>query len=339
MKDAGDPQGCQPPAGASAVAIAGPAPPRGEGCPDPVSNFFSRLSPASRPTMVDALRWFARALHSEDPHAVAWESLRQEHTRALRARLVEQRAPATAKKMLAALRGVLKECWRLELMGAEDYQRAVDLPAVRGRSLPRGRVLTRCEINALFNACAAGAGPARARDAAILALGYGAGLAVSELTALDVEDYDPRTGALLVRTRGERQRLVYVTDGTRDALDVWLQARGTDAGAIFWPGSKGGRLVPARRMTRAAINQMLRRRAAEAGVGPVTPHDLRRSFICGLLEQGMDLAQVQRLAGHATPATTARYARRDPNPSGVARDAVPVPYHRPHPLDGDPGRG
>ena len=332
MRDAGDPHGCQRPAGAIVIADAGPAPPGDEGRPDPVSGFLSRLSPASRPTMVDALRWFARALHGDDLHAVAWESLRQEHTRALRERLAEERAPATANKMLVALRGVLKECWRLDLMGAEDYQRAVDFPPVRGRSLPRGRLLTRCEINALFNACAGGAGPARARDAAILALGYGAGLAVSEITALDVEDYDPRGGALLVRSRGVRQRVVYVAGGTRDALDVWLQARGTDPGAIFWPGSKGGRLVPGRRMTRAAIHQMLRRRAAEAGVGPVTPHDLRRSFICGLLDQGMDLAQVQRLAGHATPQTTARYARRDADCGCGPRDALPVPYHRPRPL-------
>ncbi len=334
MRDAGDPQGCQRPAGATVFADAGPGPPSREGRPAPVISFFSRLSPASRPTMVDALRWFARALHGDDPHAVAWESLRQEHTRALRERLAEERAPATANKMLAALRGVLKECWRLDLMSAEDYQRAVDFPAVRGRSLPRGRLLTRCEINALFNACAAGPGPVRARDAAILALGYGAGLAVSEITALDRDDYDPRTGVLLVRTRGARQRVVYVADGTRDALDVWLQARGGDPGAIFWPGSKGGRLLPGRRMTRAAINQMLRRRAAEAGVGTITPQDLRHSFICGLLDQGVDLAQVQRLAGHATPQTTARYARRDPDRASGPRDALPVPYHRPRPLDG-----
>ena len=331
MKDAGDPGGCQHPAGASVIAVAGPAPPRGEGRPDPVSGFFSRLSPASRPTMVDSLRWFARALHRDDPHEVPWESLRQEHTRALRERLAEERAPATANKMLVALRGVLKECWRLELMGVEDYQRAVDFPPVRGRSLPRGRLLTRCEINALFNACAGGAGPARARDAAILALGYGAGLAVSEITALDVEDYDPRAGALLVRARGVRERVVYLVDGTRDAFDVWLHARGPDPGALFWPGSKGGHLLPDRRMTRAAMNQMLRRRAAEAGVGSVTPHDLRRSFICGLLDQGMDLAQVQRLAGHATPQTTARYARHDTDRGGP-RDALPVPYHRHRPL-------
>jgi site-specific recombinase XerD len=329
MKGAGDPSGCQRPASESAICGARLIVPRGGDPPDPVAGFLDRLGPASRPTMTDALRWFARALQRDNPHAVAWATLRQEHTLALRERLAEERAPATANKMLVALRGVLKECWRLDLMSAEDYQRAVDFSPVRGRSAPRGRLLSRCEINALFNACAAGAGPASARDAAILALGYGAGLRVSEITTLDVEDYEPRTGALLVRGRGLRERVVYAADGTKDALDVWLQTRGPAAGSIFWSGTKGGRLLAGRRMTRAAINQMLGRRAAEAGVGAVAPHDLRQSFISGLLDQGLDLARVQRLAGHANPQTTARYARRKATHQRQSCDALPVPYHRP----------
>jgi len=329
MKDAGGPRGCQRSVTASSVPGVSRVEAQGVDAPDPVADFLDRLSPGSRPTMADALRWFARALQCDDPHAVAWAALRQEHTLALRERLAEERAPATANKMLVALRGVLKECWRHGLMSAEDYQRAVDFSPVRGRSVPQGRLLSRCEINALFNACAAGAGPARARDAAILALGYGAGLRVSEITALDIEDYDPRSGVLLVRGRGPRERVVHAADGTKDALDAWLQVRGPDAGPIFWPGSKGGRLLAGRRMTRAAINQMLGRRAAEAGVGTVAPHDLRRSFICDLLEQGLDLALVQRLAGHANPQTTARYAPRKSLAQQRRNDALPVPFHRP----------
>ncbi len=329
MKSAGDPRGCQRSVTPSAAHGATLVARHGGDPPDPVAAFLDRFGPASRPTMADALRWFARALRCDAPHAVAWAALRQEHTLALRERLAEERAPATANKMLVALRGVLKECWRLELMSAEDYQRALDFPPVRGRSTRRGRLLSRCEINALFNACAAGAGRASARDAAILALGYGAGLGVSEITALDFEDYDPRSGALLVRGRRLRERIVYAAGGTQDALDVWLLARGTDPGPLFWSGAKGGRLLAGRRMTRAAIHQMLGRRAAEAGVTAVAPHDLRRSFISGLLEQGLDLALVQRLAGHVNPQTTARYARRPPVAPRRPPETLAVPYHRP----------
>ena len=65
-------------------------------------------------------------------------------------------APTTANRHLAALRGVLRECWRLGYVGVEDYQRAADLPAIRGSRLPRGRALQSGEL--MLVACVRGAG-------------------------------------------------------------------------------------------------------------------------------------------------------------------------------------
>ena len=83
-----------------------------------------------------------------------WAALRYQHTQAIRAALAARYAPATANKMLAALRGVLREAWRLGYVSAEEYHRAADLPAVRGSTLPRGRALTTGELRALFAAVA-----------------------------------------------------------------------------------------------------------------------------------------------------------------------------------------
>lgn len=94
--------------------------------------------------------------------------------RAVRSRLAEGYRPATVNKMLAAVRGALKEAWRLDLIQADDYHRAVDLRGVSSHMLPRGRALTAGEIRALFAACATDRSPAGARDAAMLALLYGA---------------------------------------------------------------------------------------------------------------------------------------------------------------------
>src|SRR5262249_35411199 len=126
-----------------------------------------------------------------DPLRFPWHELRYQHTQAVRTVLAERHAPAGANVALAALRGVLRECWRLGLMTAEDYHRAADLQGIRGERLPKGRALSAGELRALFAACAQDASPAGARDAALLAVLYGGGLRRSEATSLDLGDYTP----------------------------------------------------------------------------------------------------------------------------------------------------
>src|SRR5919197_4902117 len=72
-----------------------------------------------------------------DALSLDWTALRYPHTAAVRAQLAERYAVATANQHLSALRGVLKECWRLGYVEAEAYRRAVDLEPVRGSVLPR----------------------------------------------------------------------------------------------------------------------------------------------------------------------------------------------------------
>jgi integrase len=214
--------------------------------------------------------------------------------------------------MLAALRGALKEAWRLGQMNAEDYHRAVDVPAVSGSTLPKGRCLTPGELHALFDVCAADETPAGARDGALLAVMFGGGLRRAEAVALDVEDYDPETGALTIRGgKGRKDRIGYATNGAAEALVDWLAVRGIEPGPLFLPVRKGGEIEPqARRLTPEAIYYMLRRRGERAGVATFSPHDLRRSFVSQLLDAGADISTVQHLAGHANVTTTARYDRR-----------------------------
>ena len=84
-------------------------------------------------------------------------------------------------------------------MPADDYHRAVDLPGISAHTLPRGRALNAGEIRALFVACATDRSPAGARDAAMLALLYGAGMRRQEVVRLDVEDFEVETGAVTIR--------------------------------------------------------------------------------------------------------------------------------------------
>lgn len=212
-----------------------------------------------------------------DPHDLPWQMLRIEHTAALRTRLTATLAPATANKHLAALRGVLKQCWRRGLMSAEAYQRAIDLPPVRGSSPRKPNKLGALELQKLARACAGDTSPAGARDEALLALLYGASLRRSEAVALEIEDYDLATGVLDVRAPGDRPaRRFSANDDARRALERWILIRGREAGPLFNPVNKGGR-IERRRLSEQAIYIACQKRAAEAGLPPTSPEDLRRA--------------------------------------------------------------
>ena len=178
---------------------------------------------------------------------------------------------------------------------------------------------------ALFGAC----DPATAqgaRDAALLAVLYGAGLGRAEVVALDLRDLDTESGELRIRSgKGRRARTVYVTNGARDALLAWLDVRSFQPGPLFLAVDKAGNVRPGR-ITPGAIYQVLARLQRAAKVKPFSPHDCRRSYITTLLGTGNSIAVVQKLAGHASVNTTARYDRSDEEAKRRAAETLHVPF-------------
>lgn len=304
---------------------------RQAGQANPAAAYLGRLrSPRARRVQLGALETAVALLLGQAPaHGVAeafpWWRLRHEHTAKLRADLLEHYAPATVRRILSAVRGVLEESWALGLMDHDDYARAARLKPVKSERLPRGRALAAGELRALFEACAR-AGAGGARDAALLAVLYGAGLRRAEAAALALEDFDPETGTLTVRHgKGDKARQVYATNGGQRAILTWLEARGREPGALFLAVTKGGRALP-RPLTPHAILKACARVAKRAGVARFSPHDLRRSFVSDLLDRGADLAVVSRLAGHAQLETTRLYDRRPEEAKRRAAELLHVPY-------------
>jgi len=294
----------------------------------PVAVYLASLpSHHSRRNMARDLATIAGLLTAGrgDAQSLDWSALQYQHTAAVRAKLMEGYKPATVNHMLSALKGVLKECWRLGLMDAETYHRAVDLPTVKGETLPKGRALAIGELRALFEACRNDLSTAGRRDAAMLAVLCGGGLRRAEVVALDVADYDPETGALTVRGKGRKERIVYATNGARDALQTWLEERGEEAGPLFTRIGKGDRFS-FDRLSDQAVLFILDHRRQQAGVKAFSPHDLRRTFISTLWDAGADGATIQKLAGHSSITTTARYDRRGEETKRRAAEMVHVPY-------------
>lgn len=295
---------------------------------NPVRVFLARLEPSGRRTQRAGLETMARAVSGDTLGAdqLPWHLLRYAHTAALRSWLQERYQPGTANTYLSALRSVLKECWRLELMSTDDYLRARDIEAVRGSTLPRGRELSGGEVRALFEALAGDPRPIARRDACVLALLVGAGVRRTELAQLQLADVDLETGRIVIRRgKGRKERITWIPPSALPAIRDWIAVRGAAGGALLKPVRKGGE-VQDRALSAQAVRDICMSLARNAATQPFSPHDGRRTWIGDLLDATGDISIAQQLAGHASPATTARYDRRPEATRRRAASRLHVPY-------------
>ena len=280
----------------------------------PAAVYLARLGPGSQRAMRCALESVARACRGGDRpniYRFDWAALSYSETAAVRAALLARRlAPATVNRVLTALRGVLREAFRLELMPTERYLHAREVRNVRVATLPRGRAIGEEEIEVLLAACARDRSPAGARDAAAVAVLFGCGLRRQEAIALDLEHLDLATGTVkVIAGKGRRDRITFLGDELRAVVRWWVRTRGPAPGPLLLPILRGGHIV-FRRLTGDAVRRLLARRAWAAGVKAFTPHDCRRTCATSLLAAGADVLVVQRMLGHSDPATTQRYDKR-----------------------------
>ena len=303
---------------------------------NPAAIYLASLAPGSRRAMRHALDTMASLLTGErvrDALLLDWAQIRYQHTTALRSVLMDKYSPATVNKFLCALRGVLKAAWRLGLISAEDKERAGDVPAVSGERLPRGRSLSPGEIRTLVDDCLKDSDEddkeLGVRDAALVALLYGGGLRRAEAVGLMLADLrDEDSGlSLVVRGKRNKERLVHVAGGAEAALRDWVTVRGTAEGPLFVPYRKGDR-KQMRPMTTQAVYHICRQRQLRTGMAAFSPHDFRRTFVGDLLDHGADIVTVQKMAGHASVTTTARYDRRGERAKRKAAELLHVPYKK-----------
>lgn len=215
-------------------------------------------------------------------------------------------AASSAARKLSALRQFFAF---LEDEGERTDNPALDIarPATR-RPLPR--ILSHDDVDRLFaqasEEAAGEAAPANAmRMLLLLELLYGSGLRASELVSLPRRAVAGERQFLIVRGKGDKERLVPLSDRAREALDRWLPLL-ADGTPWLFPSGKA-------HVSRIRLFQMLRELAARAGVDPagVSPHVLRHAFATHLLEGGADLRALQMMLGHADIATTEIYTHVD----------------------------
>lgn len=156
--------------------------------------------------------------------------------------------------------------------------------------------------------------PRALRDKAILELLFSTGLRVSELCKLNRNSVNMEKGEFSVRGKGEKIRVVFLSDRAKKALENYLEIRKDVDPSLFvrMPKSKKLQLSMAKikdlRLTPRSVERIVKHYSIKAGISKkVTPHILRHSFATDLLTGGADIRSVQTMLGHSSITTTQIY--------------------------------
>lgn len=212
----------------------------------------------------------------------------------------------TQNYYLIALRAFLKYLRKRNIPSLNPER--IELAKVPERSLD---LISSAELQRLMNAPDT-ATEQGLRDRAILELLFSTGLRVSELCSLSTEDVDLSRDEFSVRGKGDKVRVVFLSEKAKQSIRDYLKARKDMDDAMFIQYGKNAKLVQKAnkdlRLTPRSVQRIIKRYATIAGITrKVTPHVIRHSFATDLLSNGADLRSVQALLGHANIATTQIY--------------------------------
>ncbi|HEX4293929.1 MAG TPA: site-specific tyrosine recombinase [Rhizomicrobium sp.] len=236
-------------------------------------------------------------------------------------------SPSSQARKLSALRQFFGFLYA-EGIRKDDPTSAIDAPR-RARSLPK--VLSRDDVDSLIETARQVDDADGLRLVCIVEMLYAAGLRVTELVGLPLAAVRGKSGFLLVKGKGNKERLAPLGPSARAAVDAYLAVRDEflPAGARRHAAERF--LFPSRSaegfLTRRRCHQMLKALALKANIDPekLSPHVLRHAFATHLVEGGADLRSVQTLLGHADIATTQIYTH-------VASDRLTSVMESAHPL-------
>jgi integrase/recombinase XerC len=260
------------------------------------------------PHTVDSYQRDVREFHRFCGDTARVELITAVQVRSFVGSLYAGNASASVARKLSALRTFFRYLQREKVIAASPLVGVVS-PKL-GHSIPA--FLTVDEVFGLLEAPVAGDRYFR-RDRAVIELIYSTGMRVSELAASNLEHFDFVTEMVLVRGKGNKERLIPFGSAAKEALQQYLPEREALTLARITRGHAPERQAlflngQGSRLTARSVERSIQMYGLRAGIGvTVTPHALRHSFATHLLEMGADLRTVQELLGHVSLSTTQKY--------------------------------
>jgi site-specific recombinase XerD len=260
-----------------------------------------KKSPKTIRTYLEAAQWFA-ASYLVPAGMSDWSEVKARHVQEWTVTLLGRYSDAYANNQFRALQQFFK--WHATEDPDEPRANPVaglKPPKIGDKLVP---VFTEDEMAALLATCKGG-GFQNRRDYAVISLFKDAGVRLSELAGLGLDDVSPASREAVVTGKGDKQRTIRFTYDTARALDRYVRERAKHRLArvpALWLGLRGGA------MTASGVYQMIERRGLEAGV-EVNPHKFRHHFSHTFLDRGGAEGNLMELNGWSSPQMLARYGR------------------------------
>jgi site-specific recombinase XerD len=132
------------------------------------------------------------------------------------------------------------------------------------------------------------------RNRALISFMLDTAVRLAEVAGVAYDDIDLRQHSCLIRGKGQKERMVYFSEGVADSLKRFIAIRGSEEGSFFWLTTDGVRMV-------------FKRIQEQVGLPIFTAHQLRHTSLTSMVKQNMDLHSIKRIAGHASVTTTEAY--------------------------------
>ena len=285
---------------------------------NPALRYISSLdAKSSQKTNINILNNLAKGLGFSDLQTCPWEEINYDVVQLILRRLKDRElSPATINLYLNSIKQTLQHAYDDDLIDNKTLSRIKRIRPIRGERASKGKKIPPESIRALLELCSKGTSIKDIRDAALIIAMRGFGLRRAEVSNLKIENINFNQMTLLIKGKGNKERVVGIPSQIVPILERWIKTIHKQDWChrsptyLFMPIHKTGRIRNTK-MSDGSVRYILDTRINTAKIDKFAPHDMRRAFATGHLENNIDMSDVQKMMGHADIRTTQKYDLRD----------------------------